>query len=257
MSFIFLIEQSFGNLPKPSTVKNILQINSNSKDILNLYDTNPNLVALIDSDDGKIVLKRFGWRSKFHFFISPFMHSRSRMSWDIATILDSVNITPKPLCVYTKIKFGFKFENFFISKAIEPHKTFRKFINVETDKNKIQKVIQNLAVAIAQMHTLGIYHRDLTTGNFLVDKKLNIFIVDLNRAQNVLQLSIKQRLKDISKIHFKDTNTFPQENSIEHFFIYYSTESGIELDWIDEYWKYRKKLVSRRKRSKKIKNLLR
>jgi tRNA A-37 threonylcarbamoyl transferase component Bud32 len=179
------------------------------------------------------------------------------MSWETAVILDTVGITPKPLFVHTKKKLGFKYENFLITEAIEKHKKFHKFLKEEKNINRIKSVIKNLAIVIAKMHKLGIYHRDLTTGNLLVDNKLKIFIVDLNRAQNVGKLSIYKRLKDVSKIHFKDTEIFSQNNSINHFFNYYTEESGIKYDWAKEYWKNRKKLVNCRKRSKKIKNLFR
>ena len=255
MAFRIFQEQSFGKLPTPYTISQILQIKSDSKEIIEVYDTNPNLVALLNSDEGGIVLKRFGWRSQFHFLISPFMYSRARMSWNTAIILDSVRITPKPLFVHTKKKFGFKHENFFVTEAIEPHIKFRKMLKEETNSKKIKTVIKKLAIAIAKMHELGIYHRDLTTGNFLVNDSMDIFIVDLNRAKNVRKLSLNQRFKDISKIYFKNTEIFSQKDSINHFFNYYSKESGIKNDCINEYWKYRKKLVNRRKRSKKYKNL--
>jgi len=257
MSLSILKEKLIGTLPKPFTISNILQLNSKSKEIVELYDTNPNLVTLLNSDDGKIMLKRFGWRSKLHFYISPFMNSRAQMSWDIASILNEKKLTPKPIFVYTQRKWKFVFNNFYITQAIEPHKTFRKFIKEETDNDKIISVIKNLAISIAKMHELGIYHRDLTTGNFLVDDNLDIFIVDLNRAQNVRKLINKQRLKDLSKIHFKNTEFLSQQDSIKHFFQHYSKVSGININWEEEYLKYRVKMVKRRKNIKNFKNYFR
>ena len=58
MSFSIHKVQSFGSLPKPYTISNILDLRSDSKIIIELYDTNPNLVALIHSDNRNIVLKR-------------------------------------------------------------------------------------------------------------------------------------------------------------------------------------------------------
>lgn len=257
MFFKFSEEQRFGILPKPFTIKNILQLNPDSKYIINVYDTKPNLVALLNSDNGKVILKRFGWRSKFHFLISPFMNSRAQMSWDIASILDTKKLTAKPIFVYTQRKWRFVFNNFFITQAIESHKTFRKFIKEETHKDKLKNVIKNLAIAIAKMHKLGIYHRDLTTGNFLIDDKLNVHIVDLNRAFNVNKLTTRQRLKDLSKIYFKNTKIISQNDSINYFFKHYSNGSGININWEKEYLKFRKKIVKRRKMIKKLKKYLR
>ena len=255
MPFKILKEQSYGSLPAPYTITQILELNSESKEIIQIYDTKPNLVALTDSAIGKIVLKCFGWRSFFHFLISPFMYSRARMSWETAIILDKISITPKPLFVHTKKRFGFKYENFFITKAIEPHKKLRHFFVEEINLDRFRNVLRNAAVSIAKMHDIGIYHKDLTTGNFLVDDDLNIFLVDLNRARNVGKLSVKQRLKDLSKIFFKNTDIFSQEESIYYFFKFYADESDIKIDWVAGYRKYRRKLVRYRRLSKKIKNI--
>lgn len=256
MQSSILREKSYGSLPSPYTISQILEFNAESKEIIQVYDTNPNLVALIDSDDGKIVLKRFGWRSFFHFLISPFMYSRARMSWETAIILDKINITSKPLFVHTKKKLGFKYENFFITKAIEPHIKLRRFFIEETNIDKLKTVLRNLACALAKMHKSGIYHRDLTTGNFLVDENLNIYLVDLNRARNIGKVSINKCLKDLSKIFFKNTAIFSQEGSIYYFFKSYAAESDIKIDWVSGYWKYRRRLVRYRKLSKRIKNIL-
>lgn len=257
MSFNIHKVQSYGSLPKPYTISDILDLRSDSNKIIELYDTNPNLVALLNTENNKIVLKRFGWRSQFHFLISPFMNSRARMSWDIASILYSKNLTPKPLYVYTKKKFSFIYENFFITEAIDPHLKFRKFIKEEIELVKIEKVLQNLAIAISKMHDLGIYHRDLTTGNFLIDSNLYVFIVDLNRARNVGKLLLKQRLKDLSKIYFNNTEIFTQNDSIKYFFYHYSKASGITINWEERYLKIRKKVVKRRKKSKEMKKHIR
>ena len=114
-----------------------------------------------------------------------------------------------------------------------------------------------MAITIAKMHDLGIYHRDLTTGNFLIDSNLNVFIVDLNRARNVGKLTLKQRLKDLSKIYFKNTEIFTQNDSINYFFNNYSKVSGININWEEKYIIIRNRVVKRRKRSKKMKRYLR
>ncbi len=255
MPFSILTEQSLGTLPKPYSVSDILKLTKNSTAILKIFDTNPNLVALLDSDEGKIVLKRFGWRNPLHFYISPFKYSRARMSWETSQTLDSAGITPKPLFVHTKKKLGFKYQNFFITKAIEPHVKFRKFLKEERNIKNITSAIQNLAVAIAKMHSLGIYHRDLTTGNFLIDKQLNVYIVDLNRARNVVVLTIRQCLKDLSKIYFEKQSVLPQSELADYFFKKYALQSELQLDWLTGYWKYRKRLIRYRKKRLRLRKL--
>lgn len=255
MGFSFLNEQSLGELPKPFSISEIINLTKNSESFIEVFDTDPNLVALLDSSDGKIVLKRFGWRNRLHFYTSPFKHSRARMSWESAILLDSIGITPKPLFVYTKNKCGFKYENFFITEAIEPHINLRKFLKIEKNKNTIKIVLQKLATVISNMHQLGIFHRDLTTGNFLIDENNHIYIVDLNRARKFERLSNHKRLKDLRKIYFEKESEISQDNMIEIFFQQYKKDSGIDIDWVNRYWKYRKKLIARRKRKKLIKSI--
>ena len=258
MLSFFNKDQIHGNFPEPYSITSILNISPDSPEIEELYDNDPNLVARLSSKFGSIVLKRFGWRNKLHFFISPFHISRAQRSWTIAKLIESFNVkTPKPLFVYTHRKLGFVFDNFFITDTIHPHTKFRLFIVEEKNVNHIKKVLQQLAIYIARMHNNGIIHSDLTTGNFLISENNNVYIVDLNRAKFIGSLSVHQRLTDLAKIYFKPSNVFSQKQAISHFFYYYTKISGIDIEWESKYLDYRKYFVTQRDRFRKIKRFVR
>ena len=258
MFSIFNRETIFGTLPKSLNISSILQLDDKSSAIIEVYDTDPNLVARLNADENQIVLKRFGWRNPIHFLISPFMDSRAQKSYNISSKLDSFNIgTPKPLFVYTKRVLGFITENFFVTETVHPHTKFRSFIITENNVGNITKVIEDLAKSIAQMHNSGIIHRDLTSGNFLVDDNYQVYIVDLNRAKHKQDLSVHHRISDLAKIYFKPSNALSQSDAISIFFRSYAAEAGIQIDWIEKYADCRKQMLLLRSRKKRLKKYFR
>ncbi|MFC1581298.1 lipopolysaccharide kinase InaA family protein [Candidatus Neomarinimicrobiota bacterium] len=245
--------QSAGDLPAGLNFNQLISINKDSTNVEAYYKQSTNLVALVVVGSNKYVLKKFGWRNPIHFIFSPTFKSRAQASWDTALKLIAAGTqTPFPIYVHTVRKLGYTFDNIFLTSAVHPHIKFRA-LNLKTHSESfIISVTKSLAQSIVKMHNAGIIHNDLTNGNFLVNNEGSIFIVDLNRAKTVKQISVRQRLIDLSKINFKFIVN--QEEQIRKaFFDTYSENCSIFIDLENEYISYRKKRLRKRRLKKKIK----
>jgi len=237
-----------GQLPPPFTIDDFSNKEKLASRADKIYDTLPNLVVQLSSDKGPIVVKWFGWRHPMHYPLSPTFPSRAFASWIVAhTLQHAKTRTPKPLYVYTRRYRGLIKENFFITEAIHPHTRLRKVLISETPETFLNASIKDLALSIARMHKQGIFHRDLTTGNFLVNEMGEVFIVDLNRTQLLRKLSTHQRLIDLAKLFF-NTEKPELTNRLTHlFFTTYEEESKLGLNLFEQYSEYRNRLLRRRR----------
>lgn len=238
-----------GKIPEPLSLEHLLDRDALNELADEVYDTKPNLVARLSTKHGPVVVKWFGWRHPIHYYLSISFKSRAQTSWDIAHKLLSCGArTPEPLFVYTKRRRGFIKENIIITRAINPHQTVRRLLKTEVQKEIKVKAISDLALSISRMHNAGIFHRDITTGNFLVNEIGDVYIVDLNRAKCFKKLSVKQRLHDLKKLYFKQFGDLEFSQKLLHqFFDVYERESSVYCNWVLEYSSYRKKLLWRRR----------
>lgn len=242
-----------GQLPKPLGIDDLLDRDTIVSRAEQIYDTNPNLLARLHSDQGPIVVKWFGWRHPVHYVLSPTFPSRSHASWTMAQSLKHAGArTPEPLFVYTRRQRGFIQENFFITQAIHPHTSLRLLLISGAPVALLKTSIEDLAHSIARMHNRGIFHHDLTTGNFLVNKTGEVFIVDLNRARQLKTLSTRQRLKDLAKLNFKTRDTQLQRQLTHLFFDVYTENSRMRMKFLNGYFDYRKNLLKRKRIKKKL-----
>jgi len=247
--------QSAGDLPAKLSVNQLIALNDKSSNVEVFYKQSTNVVARIESDNSKYVLKKFGWRNPIHFIFSPIFKSRAQASWDTAQKLLAAGAqTPFPIYVHSVRKLGYIYENIFLTSAIHPHVKFRA-LNLKTHSESfIIKATKSLARSIVKMHNAGIIHNDLTNGNFLVNSEASIFIVDLNRAKTVKQISMRQRLEDLSKINFRFIIS-QEEHIRREFFATYSGLCTIFISWEDEYIAYRAKRIRKRRIKKYFKRI--
>ena len=247
-----------GQLPPPFTINDFSNKEKLAFRADEIYDTLPNLVVQLSSDKGPIVVKWFGWRHPIHYPLSPTFPSRAYTSWTIANALKEAQArTPKPLYVYTRRYRGLIRENFFITEAIHPHTCLRPLLISDVSETFLRTSIEDLACSIARMHKHGIIHRDLTTANFLVNEDGAVFIIDLNRAQQVKKLVEHHRLIDLARLSFKTGDIELEDRLSHHFFHTYEEESGSGTDLLNGYLKYRKRLLKRRRLKKRVRRLIR
>jgi tRNA A-37 threonylcarbamoyl transferase component Bud32 len=224
---------------------------------LEIYDQHPNLVARIETTEGPVVVKWFGWRHRMHVVLSPFRASRAWRSWKTAKALEQVGaFTPSPLFVYTRRCLGFVRENYLITAAIHPHQRLRVLLKSDAPVEFMEGVVSELALFIARMHNGGVLHRDLTSGNFLVDEVGQVYLTDLNRARHKDRITISQRLKDLARISFSAKNATLTSRLVQTFFRIYGTETSEEVNWEEEYWNYRQRRLKKRRQKLRLKRFL-
>ncbi|UCD38322.1 MAG: phosphotransferase [Fidelibacterota bacterium] len=213
-------------------------------------------MARLETNQGPVVLKWFGWRHPIHFYLSPLRTSRAWRSWKTATTLENAGArTPHPLFIFSRRHRGFIRENYFITIAIHPHQKLRTFLKTDTPADVMASAVGDLAVSIARMHEGGIIHRDLTSGNFLVDEGGRVYLVDLNRAQPIKHISTRQRLTDLARISFTSRDQDLTTLLARKFFQVYSVETDQTIDWERRYWTYRHRRLRRRRWKQRLRQL--
>lgn len=202
---------------------------------------------------GPVVIKWFGWRHPIHFYLSPLFPGRAWISWEMATALEKATTrTPRPLFVYSRRQKGFIHENFFITAGIHPHRKLRALLKSDAPAELMETAVTDLALSIARMHEGGIQHRDLTSGNFLVDDAGLVYLVDLNRARRLGHVSRRQRLTDLARISFAARDQKLHYQLARRFFQAYGAETDPVFNWEGGYWKYRKRRLRRRRLKKRL-----
>ncbi|MFQ6674845.1 MAG: lipopolysaccharide kinase InaA family protein [Fidelibacterota bacterium] len=223
-----------------------------------IYDTRPNLVARLQAADFPVVIKWFGWRHPIHQGLSPTFASRAYMSWAVAHALQDLGArTPEPLYVFTRRRRGVIHENFFITRAVHPHTRLRTLLVSGAHEEFMANAVTDLAKSVVRIHRGGIFHRDLTAGNFLVAETGLTFIVDLNRARRYKKLSTHQILTDLAKVNFKAGDRELEEQLTRQFFQVYQQETGMSRSLLDGYRDYRRSFLRQRRLGKKLRKLVR
>tara|TARA_B100001971_G_scaffold47465_1_gene42470 strand:- start:1142 stop:1936 length:795 start_codon:yes stop_codon:yes gene_type:complete len=233
-----------GIIPEGCTVSDLSERQYIESSALKVYENNPNIVARLESKEGSFIVKLFGWRHRFHYFLSPAMDSRAYKSWKTAqAIRRAGGRSPKPLFVFTGRKCGFITDNYYISEDINPHLSFRNFLRNSPNEDSATQAVSDLACCIARIHKGGVYHRDLTPGNILVDENNNCHIVDLNRARLLKRLTVRQRSQDLAKLNFDQSGPEMETILLKQFFSEYGRHSGMGIDWLTKYNEYRQRLL--------------
>ncbi len=223
---------------------------------MKVYKQRPNIVALMGAESDAVVVKWFGWRNPVHYYLSPTFPGRALTSWTVAHALKQVAArTPEPLFVYSRRSRGLIQENFFITEGIYPHKTLRSFLKSDAPDQDKMAAVKDLAGSIVRMHNGGSFHRDLTTANFLVNEKLEVYIIDLNRASLLARLSLRQRLVDLARLNFADAPPEAETRLRQVFFNEYGRAAPHACDWEQGYLKYRARLQARRRLKSRLRRL--
>ena len=252
LNFLPRSDHAAGNLPTPLKMEDILD-RQRLKDVADvIYKHNINVVALVETTGKPVVVKSFGWRQRYGFWISPMRPARAITSWTIAQTLIRLKArTPEPLYVFTRRRWGFIHENIYICEAIKPHKTLRAFLKSDVSGKEKGQAIADVARSLANMHRGGVLHRDLTTANFLVAEDRRVYLVDLNRSKMHPELTRKQRLRDLARMQFATGDKEINLALRRIFFREYAGEYEDAEDWNRAYTRARRwRLMRKRLREK-------
>jgi|UPI0003AADF9E tRNA A-37 threonylcarbamoyl transferase component Bud32 len=173
-----------------------------------VYKDKVNIVAelqiTLSSREELVVIKYFGWRNRFSYWLSPVMRSRAQKAWDASWWLIKHGIAvPRPIAVYTRRRWGFVQQNFILTEKIDQHLTARQFLKSTADWAAKVELVKNLGQILRLLHAGRYLHRDLTLGNFLIagNDRQQIYLVDLNRLVRRPFLTRSQRMHDLARMN--------------------------------------------------------
>ena len=147
-----------------------------------------------------------GWRDRYF----QKNGTKAERSFNAAVQLTTSGVgTPRPLIFLDRWDGARLVESYYLCDYQEDITSFRDELNRlyahDPLCRRIMKLMETVALAIADMHDAGVCHRDLGNQNILLrrngeDHWSDVQFIDLNRAHLVDTLSLEQRARDISRI---------------------------------------------------------
>jgi len=167
--------------------------------------------AFVSTPDGsvEVVVKQFrnqGWRRRLERRVYG---SKAERAWRAAfAILDAGLCTPEPLMVVESD--AAEGPSFFISRRLEAAHEVRHFfrrLNGTDEAEPFPEVdeqafLADLGRLARRLNDAGIWYRDLSLGNVLArqeDERLELYLVDANRARVGRRLGLLRRTRDICR----------------------------------------------------------
>lgn len=161
----------------------------------------------------RVFLKCFGVRNQKIYHIPILgLFSKALHAYKVSTLLCKKGIpTPEPLA-YVRFKTGpNKGKELFFIRWIDDSVTLGSFLNRFFSQprdphwqNRKTKLITETAKFLRELHSTGIYHRDLNRENILVRERgddLELFLIDTDDIRTTLRVSYKRIIKNIDKIN--------------------------------------------------------
>ncbi len=156
-----------------------------------------------------VVVKRFGWRSPLHRLAGRLTPSKGIRAIRIALILRRAGVrTPKPLIAWDRRHGRGPTVSYYITREIPDAISVRSILTESGPA--IGPHLERLARLVRGMHDAGIFHRDLTLGNFLVEsgsdsREAGPGLIDLSRAIHLPRVPLPIRLIDLARMNLKDS----------------------------------------------------
>lgn len=183
-------------------------------DTVRVYKQKPNLIYAIPSPsdlnlpDAHVTVKRFGWRGKQHYLLSPLKASKALKSYHTACYLLAHGLsTPIPLGACVTRRWGFVQANLYVTENISNHITLRDYCAAMPDGPQgMDEIMRLVANYVRRMHDHGVWHRDLFLANFLMTGKTgerHLYLIDLNRARRLPYLPVWLRALDIARMEWR------------------------------------------------------
>ncbi len=197
----FLID-GFNQFRKENIVPHVLNKNKRSKFI---HWKLPSHFLGINELTCKVFEPKGFWRN----FIGLFKKSKAERSFNSACFLQSRGLdTPLPFAWLVKRKFRLIRQGIYITERIEQFKKVKRILRKEKpDPQLIRQIIKKVADYVLIMHNSGMIHRDLNLANFLLTESktsYRLLLIDLNRARFYHNISSFRRMKDITRLYWKE-----------------------------------------------------
>lgn len=193
----------------------VFRVASQAHDVTTrVYKRQPNLVqevhlpAALSLPWSRLVVKRFGWRGGQHFLFSPLKRSKAMKAYRTAChLLAHGLLTPLPVGAFEARRWGFIQYNVYVTEALTDYITLRKYCTAMPDgPSGMEEVLQLAAIYTRRLHDSGLWHRDMSLGNFLVTGppgQRRLYLVDLNRARRLAYVPAWMRALDLARMDWQ------------------------------------------------------
>jgi len=155
---------------------------------------NGNTCTVFRVDD--LIIKRYNIKSIWHFIKMQFIKSRGKNSWQISNTLQLHNLPcAKPYFYFEKRFLFFKLTSYFAMERIDGVSILSY---QESLKNKLQieKLKKNIFKLFNKLIHYKFIHGDFKETNILVDKKMQLIMIDFDKSFFSMNQSIyNSRLK--------------------------------------------------------------
>lgn len=163
-----------------------------------------------------------------------FLESKGKRHWNNAVNMLSRGIsTPLPVAYFERHQNSGTEHNYYITHFLEgafsARDVFTSINNGEPDYQGIShdRLLQVIAEFTCDMHSSGVLHRDLSSGNLLLvqeGESIKPYLIDIGRARVRNHIKKRQRLIDVMRICYK----LPWAGR-EQLMAYYNARLGMEL----------------------------
>ena len=174
-----------------------------------------------------------------------FRPSKAKRAYEYAFKLLKVGInSPAPIAYIEQYKSGLLTYGYFISIYEKNYSVIRDFMSgIQTDDS----LLKELAFYIADLHSKGVLHLDMSPGNILYYKQgtnYNFTLIDINRMQFLPTVSKIKRFKSFKRLA-------ENESVLTTIAKQYAEASGMDVtETVTEISKYSTNFFSAGKRSK-------
>lgn len=179
-----------------------------------VYKERPNYIYAIPCPSdlatpySHVTIKRFGWRGKQHYLLSPLKGSKALKSYRTACYLLSLGLsTPMPLGACVTRRRGFVQSNLYVTEDIAHYVTLRDYCRTLPDGPEgMSEVMELVATYTRRMHDGGLWHRDLFLANFLMTGtagKRQLYLIDLNRTRRLPYMPALLRALDLARMEWR------------------------------------------------------
>lgn len=171
----------------------------------NFDDRKRNQIKLFDWEQSVLNIKSFKKPHIFNRFIYRFFRkSKARRSFEYAVYLLERGIgTPQPIAYYEELSAFLFGKSYYVSEHLKYQYLYSDLVQNENLPNR-ERILREFVHFCYKIHEAGIEFKDHTPGNTLItvddSGNYHFYLVDLNRMSFRKQMSIKARMKNLSRL---------------------------------------------------------
>ena len=187
-------------------------------------------VAVVETPDGALVLKRFRDESPLRLLVALALGSSAHRVWEATALMRAAGFrVPEPVAALERRRLGAPVRSCSVARWVDGPALD------ELWRARVGAARRSLTVAFADylrgLHDAGLYPQDLRAANVLVaSENPPVFVlVDLDRVRRYRRLSWRRRRKNVVQVHRSVGRGAPRRESLRFLQRYLGDPSAAEL----------------------------